>query len=101
MASIVTDDSKDVSMTILKENISQLEKQILTTAKAINELIKEEESILTNYKLSKTVKGAGMVLAVQMLLHSHYYTRFESSRQFFCYCGLVPKPYQSGSIIHG
>jgi hypothetical protein len=42
MASIVTDDSKDVSMTILKENISQLEKQILTTAKAINELIKEE-----------------------------------------------------------
>jgi hypothetical protein len=85
MASIVTDDSKDVSMTILKENISQLEKQILTTAKAINELIKEEESILTNYKLSKTVKGAGMVLAVQMLLHSHYYTRFESSQQFFCY----------------
>jgi len=42
-----------------------------------------------------------MVLAVQMLLHTHNYTRFESSRQFASYCGLVPYPYQSGTSIHG
>jgi transposase len=101
MASIVIDELNDVSMSILKENMNQLEKQILSTEKAINELIKQDETMLDNYKLSKTVKGVGMVLAVQILLHTHNYTRFENSRQFSAYCGLVPYPYQSGTSING
>lgn len=55
-------DEKDVSLSILQENINHLEKQILTTEKAMNELIKLDETMVTNYKLSKTVKGVGMVL---------------------------------------
>lgn len=101
MAEIVEDEFKDVSMTILKESINHLEKQILATERAMNELIKADETMITNYKLSKTVKGVGMVLAVQMLLHTHNYTRFENSRQFAAYCGLVPYPYQSGTSING
>lgn len=101
MASIVENETNDVSMLILKENMAQLNNQITTTEKAMNELIKQDETMTTNYKLSKTVKGVGMVLAVQMLLHTHNYTRFESSRQFSAYCGLVPYPYQSGTSIHG
>lgn len=100
MQEIVIDES-DVSMSILQENMNQLEKQILTVEKAMNELIKQDQTMATNYKLSKTVKGVGMVLAVQMLLHTHNYTRFESSRQFSAYCGLVPYPYQSGTSING
>lgn len=101
MQEIVIDELNDVSLGILKENMSQLEKQILTTERSINELIKTDETMINNYKLSKTVKGVGMVLAVQMLLHTHNYTRFESSRQFSAYCGLVPYPYQSGTSING
>ena len=101
MIDITLDQVNDVSMGILKENIAYLEKQIATTEKAINELIKEDKTMITNYKLSKTVKGVGLVLAVQMLLHTHNYTRFESSRQFAAYCGLVPYPYQSGTSIKG
>lgn len=101
MIDIVLDQVNDVSVGILKENIAYLEKQITSTEKAMNELIKQDNTMITNYKLSKTVKGVGMVLAVQMLLHTHNYTRFESSRQFAAYCGLVPYPYQSGTSIHG
>lgn len=101
MATIVENETNDVSMFILKENMAQLNNQITATEKAMNELIKQDETMITNYKLSKTVKGVGMVLAVQMLLHTHNYTRFESSRQFSAYCGLVPYPYQSGTSIHG
>ena len=36
----------------------------------MNELIKQDETMISNYKLSKTVKGVGMVLAIQMLLHT-------------------------------
>jgi transposase len=42
-----------------------------------------------------------MVLGLQMLLHTHNYTRFESWRQFSSYCGLEPFPNQSGTSIHG
>lgn len=101
MQELVVDELNDVSMIIIKDNMTQLNNQITATAKAINELIKQDETMITNYKLSKTVKGVGMVLAVQMLLHTHNYTRFESSRQFASYCGLVPYPYQSGTSIHG
>ena len=101
MADIVTDQLNDVAMVILKDNMEQLNNQISAIEKAMNELIKQDETMVGNYKLSKTVKGVGMVLAVQMLLHTHNYTRFESSRQFASYCGLVPYPYQSGTSIHG
>lgn len=101
MIDITLDQVNDVSICILKENITYLEKQIVITEKAMNELIKEDKAMVTNYKLSKTVKGVGLVLAVQMLLHTHNYTRFESSRQFAAYCGLVPYPYQSGTSIKG
>lgn len=101
MQDLVSDELNDVSMVILKGNMEQLNNQITAIEKAMNELIKQDETMITNYKLSKTVKGVGMVLAVQMLLHTHNYTRFESSRQFASYCGLVPYPYQSGTSIHG
>ena len=39
MASIVQDDTNDISMAILKDNINHLENQILSTEKAMNELI--------------------------------------------------------------
>ena len=101
MQELVVDELNDVSIVILKGNMEQLNNQIAAAEKAMNELIKGDETMITNYKLSKTVKGVGMVLAVQMLLHTHNYTRFESSRQFASYCGLVPYPYQSGTSIHG
>ena len=101
MQTLVEDSTTDVSMTILNENISQLKNQILAIEKSMNQLIKEDEEMLSKYKLSKTVKGVGMVLAIQMLLHTHNYTRFENSRQFASYCGLAPYPYQSGTSIRG
>lgn len=101
MVEIVENECNDVSITILKESINHLEKQIIATEKAMNQLIKQDETMINNYKLSKSVKGVGMVLAVQMLLHTHNYTRFESYRQFAAYCGLVPYPYQSGTSING
>src|SRR5690554_1503905 len=101
MEILVKQNENDVSIAILKDNISQLERQILSTEKAMNQLIKQDEVMHKNYKLSKTVKGVGMILAVQMLLHTHNYSRFDSSRQFASYCGLVPFPYQSRTSING
>lgn len=101
MQTLIESTASDTSMEILSESMVQLEQQILKIEKAMSELIKADQSMAANYKLSKTVKGVGMVLAVQMILHTHNYTRFESWRQFSSYCGLVPYPFQSGTSING
>lgn len=101
MLVLVETPGTDVSLQIIEETILVLESQIKHIEKAMLELIKCEPAMLKNYKLTVSVKGVGMVLAIQMLLHTHNYTRFQSWRQFSSYCGLAPFPYQSGTSING
>lgn len=91
----------DITQDMLAETILHIEKQITTVEKQMLVLIKSQAEYNQNYKLSKSVKGVGLVLAVQMLLHTHNYSRFSSWRQFSAYCGLVPYPHQSGTSLNG
>lgn len=91
----------DISITVIRQSLKQMEIQIKKMEKAMNEIIKTDENMLNNFKLSKSVKGVGIVLAIQMLLHTHNYSRFADWRQFSAYCGLVPYPHQSGTSING
>lgn len=101
MEQLTGNNSQDLSILSIIESIEHLEGQARKIEKAMEILIKSDDDMLINYKLSKTVKGVGLVLAIQMLLHTHNYSRFESWRQFSSYCGLVPFPYQSGTSING
>lgn len=101
MLPLVSNVSQDRSVILIGQSLHHLEKQIRQIERAMESLIKESTEMRRNYKLSKTVKGVGQVLAIQMLLHTHNYTRFENWRQFASYCGLVPYPFQSGTSIHG
>ncbi len=91
----------DIGLNVIRLSIKQIEQQVLKIEKAMEELIKLEPQMKINYKLSKSVKGVGRILAIQMLLHTHNYTRFGEWRQFSAYCGLVPYPFQSGTSING
>lgn len=101
MEQLTGKNSSDFSVVQIGETIAHLELQARKVEKAMEALIKFDSQMQANYKLSKTVKGVGLVLAVQMLLHTHNYTRFANWRQFSSYCGLVPFPYQSGTSING
>lgn len=101
MLVLVDSSAEDVSLEILQESLSLLNAQIHAIEKAMKALVKADIEMNKNYKLSRSVKGVGMILAIQMLLHTHNYTRFVSWRQFSSYCGLAPFPYQSGTSIHG
>lgn len=90
----------NTAMNLIQQTIMQLEIQIRKVEKEMDVLLKSEATILKNYKLSKSVKGVGRILATQMLLHTHNYTRFAEWRQFSSYCGLVPFPHQSGTSIN-
>jgi len=101
MLQLVKDRTSDASVLILDKTIDELEHQSKMIEREMELLIKSDEDLKENYLLSKTVKGVGKILAVQMLIHTHNYTRFVSWRQFSSYCGLVPYPYQSGTSIKG
>jgi len=97
----VNKQTEDVSQAMIADTIYHLEQQMKKLESAMVSLIKTDSQMLKHYKLSRSVKGVGLVLAVQMLVHTHNYTRFASWRQFSCYCGLVPFPHQSGTSING
>lgn len=99
MKVVVNSPSTDTCIKVLDQTLHYLEKQINAVEKAMELLIKEDEDLRKNYKLSRTVKGIGPVLAIQMLLHTHNYTRFLAWRQFSAYCGLVPYMHESGTSI--
>jgi transposase len=94
-------NDEDLSISMITETPAHLESQISVLEKGTDNLIRKDEHILKNYKLSRSVKGVGRILAVQFLIHTHNYTRFDSWRQFSSYCGLVPYPYRSGTSING
>ncbi len=93
--------TSDIGLKVIRQSIVQLEQQVGKVEKAMEDLIKTEPEMKTNYQLSKSVKGVGKILGIQMLLHTHNFTRFEEWRQFSAYCGLVPYPFQSGTSING
>jgi transposase len=93
--------SSDIGIKAIRKSIQQVEQQVATIERAMEDLIKAEPDMKANYKLAKSVKGVGKILSIQMLLHTHNFTRFTEWRQFAAYCGLVPYPFQSGTSING
>lgn len=100
MQATLEKETGDTALGVIKQTLKHLEVQIKKVETAMEDLIKSEKQMQQNYKMSKSVKGVGNVLATQMLLHTHNYTRFGSWREFSSYCGLVPYPYQSGTSIN-
>jgi transposase len=99
MKVVLTFPSTDTCIKIIDQMLHYQEKQIKAVEKAMLVLIKEDEELHANFKLSRSVKGVGPILAIQMLIHTHNYTRFLSWRQFSAYCGLVPYVHESGTSI--
>lgn len=54
-----------------------------------------------NYLLICSIKGVGMITAVEMLIHTNNFSAFETARQLACYCGCAPFPNESGKINKG
>lgn len=78
-----------------------LEVEINEAQKAIEELIKGDAELQTNYALTTSVKGIGFVTAVHLLIVTENFTRFNDPRKFACYSGVAPFEHTSGSSIKG
>lgn len=84
----------------LNKVIISIDLQIKNLENTIKKVIESDSDIERNYRLCTSVKGIGPVLAIELILHTHNFTCFNSWRKFAAYSGTVPYPYQSGSSIN-
>jgi len=81
-------------MDVLKAQIKEIELQI-------EELIKSEQELQSNYELITSIKGVGFVSAVHLLIATENFAKFTNVRKFACYCGVAPFKNESGTSIRG
>jgi transposase len=96
----VNESIPDDIISLIKPNIDFLNQQIKEVEAKLLAVIKSNEDIVKNYNLLISIKGIGIILAVQFLIHTGNFVRFSDWRKFACYCGIAPFEKQSGTSLH-
>lgn len=88
---------------ILKECYSKLlksiKKQLETIEKRLDRVISSDEKIQHNLDLLKSIPGIGRQNALNFIIYTGNFTKFNSGKHLACYAGVVPFPNQSGTMI--
>ena len=99
---IRSDQATDYNKSTIARSIDREEQfsaDIKEIEKEIEQTIKEDDSIQTNYSLLLSISGIGMINAVAMIICSNNFEGIDNARSFACYCGVAPFEYSSGSSI--
>jgi len=96
-----TISKQDIFFKSQERIIRSLTKEIDAIEQTIKELIDNDPSMRELYLLVTSVKGVGLILGVNLIVTTHCFQRFKKWRQYACYCGTAPFPYQSGTSIQG
>lgn len=84
----------------LKTLISSLEQVIKTIEEEMSIIIESSKVLSRQMELLTSIDGIGRIVAMNMIIITEAFTRFENSRQFCCYAGVAPFSYTSGSSQH-
>jgi transposase len=84
----------------LKKLMDNLEEVIDSITQEMQEIVKSSEILSKQYRLLQSVDGVGPVIALNMIIVTEAFTKFENARQFNCFAGIAPFQYTSGSSQH-
>ncbi len=65
------------------------------------EVIQMDREVRALYELITSVKCVGKVLATDLIVYTHGFTRMLDGKKLACYCGVAPFEYSSGTSIKG
>ncbi|MCQ2078353.1 MAG: IS110 family transposase [Bacteroidaceae bacterium] len=80
--------------------IETLQKMIDEIEGEMENIIGSDENIKHQMDLLTSIDGVGKKLAINMIVITEGFSRFQNARQFNCYAGLAPFQYTSGKSIH-
>jgi len=78
---------------VIKTKLKQIEEKL-------KKLIESDEELTRIFKLVTSVKGIGMIIGLQIIIHTNCFKAFKSSRQFACYIGIAPFHKKSGTSLN-
>ena len=95
----MSDEDYAMQCKIWKSIIKELQKQLDSIDKKVDELVAENKRASHQMELLKSVDGVGKRVAIAMIVCTDAFTRFDNARQFNCYAGMAPFTYTSGKSI--
>jgi transposase len=81
--------------------IKGLRQSIREVEQSMEELIKSDPQLHEMFVLGTSIPGVGKILMIKLLVYTHAFTKFETTRQLACYCGVAPFEHRSGTSIRG
>ena len=103
----IKDQKEYMPESIYKEKVNRLKKLMKNLQEVIDSITEEMEHIvnstevlLRQFELLQSIDGVGPVVALNMIIVTEAFTRFDNARQFNCFAGLAPFSYTSGSSQH-
>ena len=89
----------DLIRKVSEDRIKRDKKDIEKLDKALQDLIKEDESMLLNYRIIKSIKGIGPVNALMTIAYTENFTSFTNPRAYAVYAGVIPFDHSSGTSL--
>lgn len=84
----------------LDDMIKALEKTLKAISDEMTQVIASSTILSRQMQLLQSVDGVGPIVAMNMIIATEAFTRFDNPRQFCCYVGVAPFAYTSGSSQH-
>ena len=80
--------------------IDELQGAIDAIAAEVDEILRSTEVLDSQMCLLMSIDGVGRVVALNMIIETEAFTRFDDPRKFCCHAGVAPFAYTSGSSQH-
>ncbi len=94
-------NKSDLIIKILHKKLDANDELLEQIENAIDELIMNDQALLTNYKLLTSIKGIGKVNAWMTIAYTENFTSFSNARSYAVYVGVIPFDHTSGTSIKG
>jgi transposase len=97
----VAKELRDTEARIIDKSLQAIQKSLVAVDKEIDELVKKDPQLKQMFNLITSVTGVGPVVAVNMIVATEEFKKFDDPNKFSCYSGVVPFDHTSGSSIKG
>lgn len=81
--------------------IKAIQKDLQRVEKEIDDLVRSDDNLKTQFKRATSVPGVGKITGLYMIVASGEFERINDPRKFACYSGVAPFEHQSGTSIKG
>jgi transposase len=100
-ADFVSKEIRAFETKIIKNTVSQLQHSVEKIDRQIEELINNDSHLKEMYKLLTSITGVGPIVAINLIVATEEFKKFDQPQKFACYSGVVPFANRSGTSVKG